>query len=99
MASRNRGKGKPKLRDLSRAPLTFEERDALGNSLAVASQPITLAILGSVLVENDLEELLRHRLRRKDNETWLWLLSDIGSLATFHHKIAMGYALGGLLSA
>jgi hypothetical protein len=89
----SRGKPKPKISDISRTPPTREELDALAASLESDElHPITAAILGAVLVEHELENELRRRLRCND-DTWGELLSDIGPLRTFHSKIVMGCAL------
>ena len=56
MASRNRGKAK--LRDLSRLPPEYDEIVALHDELHKPQQPITTAILGAVMVEHHLEQLL-----------------------------------------
>jgi len=63
--SRNRGKTKPKLRDLSEQPLTFEEQGALLDALVAATPPIVTAILGAVMVEHELETSLRRKLPRE----------------------------------
>jgi hypothetical protein len=91
MASRNRGKQKPKLADLSRTSPTWEEAEALFDAF-LAAPPIAKAIIGAAMVEHELEQLLRQRFARKDNETWAALISDHGPLATFDQKITAGYA-------
>jgi hypothetical protein len=53
----SKGRKKPKLRDLSVNPLTYEEQTALIDAVAAAAHPINSAILGAVLVEH---ELLHH---------------------------------------
>jgi hypothetical protein len=90
--SRNRGKPKPKLRDLGRDHPSYEETKAVFEATRGA-QPITAAILGAVLVELELERLLRYRLVRQSDEDWIDLTSDNGPLGTFHQKILMGRAL------
>ncbi|MGH6848272.1 MAG: hypothetical protein ACREC0_12795 [Methylocella sp.] len=59
--TRNRGKPKPKLRDLSRARPTDEEPKTLIDAFYTAS-PIARAIIGAVLVEHELDELLRKKV-------------------------------------
>jgi hypothetical protein len=87
-------KSKPKLRDFSRTPLTPEELAALSKALSESVHPIVAGILGSILVEHELEVLLRQRFRRKDDATWALLLSDNGPLSSFYAKIVMGHAFG-----
>jgi hypothetical protein len=94
MASRNRGKTKMKLRDLSRLRLDPKESEELGAALGAMQNPISTAILGAVMVEHDLETLLRTRFKRKDDETWALLLTDNGPLNSFFSKIVAGYAFG-----
>jgi hypothetical protein len=93
MASRNRGQKKPKLRDLSRTQPSVDEEAALSRLLTEATNPITVAIVGAVLVEHQLETLLRERIPRGgDQETWDILTNDVGPLSTFHRKIELAYA-------
>jgi DNA-binding MltR family transcriptional regulator len=92
MASRNRGKAK--LRDLSRLPLAPAEWIALSNQLNKGEHPIATAILGAVMVEHHLEELLRPRFKRNDDKTWAMLTANNGPLNSFDCKIALGYAFG-----
>jgi hypothetical protein len=93
MASRNRGKSKPKLRDLGRKLPTTEEAMEVFRAARIDSDPITAAILGAVLVESELEALLRHRLKRQSDTEWAELVADNGPLSTFHRKILLGRAL------
>jgi hypothetical protein len=46
------------------------------------------------MVEQDLERLMRHRLHRKDDETWALITGENGPLRSFHTKILGAYALG-----
>ena len=91
MPSRNRGKPKQKLRDLSRIPLTKEERKAVQQALVDNESPIATAILGATIVEMELETELRARFSRKDDDTWKDLISDVGPLGTFNQKIVAAY--------
>jgi hypothetical protein len=93
MPSRNRGKPKPKLRDLSVNPLTHEEVNALIDAVGAASTPIAVAILGAVLVEHELEASLRGRLRLPDDKIWEEMVDERGPLSTLARKIAIGHAL------
>jgi hypothetical protein len=86
-------KRKPKLRDLSYAVPTGEEKRTLITSLVSAS-PISAAVMGAVLVEHELEGLIRKRFRRNDDDTWKDLLNDQGPLRSFHSKILTAYAFG-----
>jgi DNA-binding MltR family transcriptional regulator len=86
---------KTKLRDLSRLPPEYDDLIALSYAVANKDQhPIATAILGAVMVEHELDVLLRSKLRHKDDETWAILIADNGPLNSFSCKIAMGYALG-----
>jgi hypothetical protein len=93
MPSRNRGKRKPKLRDLSVNPLTPKEINALLDAINAATAPIAVAILGAVLVEHELERSLHARLRVRDDAIWQDMMDERGPLSTFARKIAMGHAL------
>ena len=91
--SRNRGKPKPKLQDLSKMPLTYDEQQALVNSLSRFEHPITTAVLGCAMVEHQLELSIQKRIPRKDEDTWKALTLEIGPLSTFHRKITLALAL------
>ncbi len=90
--SRNRGRRKPKLRDLSLASPTPEESRTIRDSLPEAD-PIAAAIMGTAIVEHELDVLLRRRIPGVDDDTWADLLSDNGPYGTFSAKIRMGHAL------
>jgi DNA-binding MltR family transcriptional regulator len=94
MVSRNRGVRKPKLRDYSQKPLTPEEKTALLAAIKAQQFPIPTAILGAVMVEHEMELLLRRRLKRNDDDTWEELLNESGPLRSFYSKIILGYAMG-----
>jgi hypothetical protein len=92
--SRNRGQSKPKLRDLSVNPLTYEEQTALISAIGAATTPITVTILGAVLVEHELETSLRKRFRIPDDKLWTEkMVGENGPLSTFYRKIMIGHAL------
>jgi DNA-binding MltR family transcriptional regulator len=91
--SRNRGKPKPKLRDLGRIPPTDEEIKALRNA-AQSADPIVTAILGAVLVEHELDNHLRKRVAKKNDDVWSDMVSEAGPFSTFSRKIMAGHALG-----
>jgi hypothetical protein len=96
MASRNRGRPKPKLSDLSRTPPSPEELKALSSDFynaAHTAYPTAAAILGAVVVEQELETLLRRRLVKRDDVLWSELVAENGPLSTFYRKIVMGRAL------
>jgi DNA-binding MltR family transcriptional regulator len=89
----SKGKRKAKLRDYSRITLSAEESDALRKQLLqLEENPIATAILGAVLVEYELDGLLRRRFRRNDDETWERLVSEQGPLHSLYAKIVAGYA-------
>jgi hypothetical protein len=91
--SRNRGKPKPKLRDLSINPLTHSEQTAVLDAVAATASPIATAILGAVLVEHELEASLRKRFKIPDDEDWKEMVDEGGFLSTFARKIMVGRAL------
>ena len=91
--SRNRGKPKPSLRDYSRVRLSSEQKISLIKTIGtVTHHSIVTAILGCVIVEHDLDVLLRRRFKRNDDETWKSLQDEKGPLQTFYSKIVLGYA-------
>ena len=94
MVSRNRGKPKLTLRDLSRIAPTDEERKAVRKALRDVESPITTAVLGASIVELELETELRNRFRRADDETWKSLTGDVGPLSTFNQQIIAAYGFG-----
>jgi hypothetical protein len=93
VAHMSRGRKKPKLRDLSVNPLTFEEQKALIDAVGAAAHPINIAILGAVLVEHELDESLRKRMGTTDDEEWENLVDERGPLNSFARKIALGRTL------
>lgn len=93
MASRNRGKKRRKLRDLSVAPLTDAEKTALVDALTAGSNPITTAVLGAVTVEHELDSSLRRKLRTRDDSEWEGLVEERGPLSSLYAKIVLGHTL------
>jgi hypothetical protein len=93
MGGGSRGVKKEKLRHLSTRQTTAEEARAVNHALLAAGSPIAVAILGAVLVEHDLERVIRRRLSIRDDEDWEALLDERGPLSTFHRKIEMAYVL------
>jgi DNA-binding MltR family transcriptional regulator len=84
---------KLKLRHYSTIALTPEQSAKLRKLLLEYKQhSITIAILGAVMVEHELDTLLRRRFKRKDDNTWDELVSDRGPLSSFYAKIVAGYA-------
>ncbi len=94
MPSRNRGKPKQNLRRYSALPPTSEERQRLSNALVPTHPPIILAVVGHTLVETHLENLLRQRLKRRDDDTWVSLIQEPGPISSFDKKSSLAYALG-----
>lgn len=94
MPSRNRGKPRKSLRDLSRVHPTAEERDVLRRTMAKTEAQIATAILGASIIEYELETELRPRFRRHDDDVWTELTDERGPLGTFSQKIVAAYALG-----
>ena len=92
MRGGSRGRKKQKLRDLSRAIPTGDEVIELGRSL-VNAHPTAAGILGAVIVEHDIETLLRDRLARNDDQLWLQLTEDNGPPGTMFRKIQLARAL------
>jgi hypothetical protein len=93
MASRNRGKPKPKLRQLSRSAPSGDDI-ALWRERFSQLHPIATAVWGAAMVEHELESLIRRRIARNDDDTWNDLVDTGGALSTFSAKITLGYALG-----
>ena len=94
MASRNRGRKKPKLSDFGRLKPTLEEVEELFAEFNTIQSPIVAAILGQALVEIELDTLLRARFVRQDDDTWELLTDITGPLSSFYAKITAGYAFG-----
>jgi hypothetical protein len=89
----SKGRKKPKLRDLSVNPLTYEEQTALIDAVAAAAHPINSAILGAVLVEHELDTSLRKRMNITDDEEWEKIVAESGPLNSFSRKIVLGRTL------
>lgn len=85
---------KPKLRDLSKRPVTREDEQALLQAFLSGSSPIVAAILGQAMVEYELEKLIRTRFKNVSDETWEEMTGDRGPLNTFSQKISAGFAFG-----
>jgi DNA-binding MltR family transcriptional regulator len=88
-----RKKQKIKLRELSRRTPTRAEVSATMAAFD-AGVPIVIAILGQALIENELEQLLRPKFKRKDDASWSRLTDENGPLDTFNRKIRAAYAFG-----
>jgi hypothetical protein len=86
--------GKPKLRDIARIIPTVEEAHKVLDVAEGTDSPIASAILGATLIERELETLLRDRLSKKDDNTWISLTSESGPFGTFSRKIAFGNRRG-----
>jgi|EndMetStandDraft_3_1072993.scaffolds.fasta_scaffold2428855_1 hypothetical protein len=65
-----------KFRDLSRLQPEFQDDIDRLEEFGKEHHSITTALLGAVIVEHDLETLLRSKFRRKDDETWATLVAD-----------------------
>lgn len=89
----SRGKPKRKLRSLITEP-PGEKEESLWAGGFDDHTPIAAAIIGCVMVEHQLETLLRDRLRNSDDSTWSALTDSNGPMSTLTQKIMMGYALG-----
>lgn len=90
-----RGRGKqPKrlLKDVARELPNDEEHAALTRAMT-DGPPIVTAILGQALVEIELENLLRTRLKKQDDDTWDIMTEDGAPLNTFRQKITAGLGL------
>ena len=91
----SKGARKSKLRDYSNITLTSEEKSALLKAATALEQhSIVAAVLGHVIVEHELDALLRRRLTRKDDKTWERLTAENGPLRSFYAKIELAYGLG-----
>jgi hypothetical protein len=93
-ASRNRGKKKAKLRDYSHLSLTKEEKQTVAAiAHSVEQNPMVTAILGAILVEHELDNLLRPKFKNLDDDEWKDLQNEQGPLRSFSAKISIGRAL------
>jgi DNA-binding MltR family transcriptional regulator len=87
------GRRKPKLRDYSSITLSTEQKDALRAALMGQDwHPIATAILGAVMLEHEVDLLLRRKFLRRDDSAWETLVSEQGPLRTFSSKIITGFA-------
>jgi hypothetical protein len=92
-ASRNRGVKKAKLRDYSHIQLTKEEQDQVSEvAHSIEQNPMVTAILGAVLVEHELDSLIRPKFKKADDDTWRALQEEQGPLRSFSAKISIGLA-------
>lgn len=91
MASRNRGKSKTKLRDLSRIEPSDEELYAQLDAV-YQGDSTTAAIIGAALIEHQLENLLRAHFPHNSAEIWRELTSDAGPLGTMQKKLILAKA-------
>ncbi len=86
---------KKTIHDLTREWPTSAEMDALRDALTQHSGvPIVVALLGTAMIEYELERLLRSRFRRQDDTTWGRLVGDNGPLNSLAAKITAGHAFG-----
>src|SRR2546425_322546 len=83
------------LRNYGQVTLTLEEAQALRDkAIDLDSDPIAIAVLGAVLVEHELDKLLRRRFRRIGDEDWELLISENGPLASLYSKGLLAHAFG-----
>jgi hypothetical protein len=61
--------------------------------VAEPADPIATAILGSALVEHELEKQIRQRFKRNDDTFWKEMTGDKGPVGTFYAQIVIGYAM------
>jgi DNA-binding MltR family transcriptional regulator len=91
----SKGRRKFSLRDYSRLLLSTEDRAALLQAATATEQhSMVIAVLNAIVLEHELESLLRRRLSKRDDQTWKRLLDDHGPLSSFHQKIELAHALG-----
>lgn len=84
---------KPSSRNLKkRKPTEEEARQVVDTLLSPNQPPIVTAILGQAIIEYELDNLLRRRVSRKDDTSWIALIEDGGPFSTFHAKIHAGYS-------
>ncbi|MDX2145871.1 MAG: MltR family transcriptional regulator [Rhodospirillaceae bacterium] len=93
MKSANRKIKKGSLKNLSGGAPTDEEHAAVLKILVKGPQMVTV-ILGSALVEHEIENLLLQVLKNKDSNILDELTNADGPISTFSQKILLGYALG-----
>lgn len=94
MSSRNRGRKKAKLRDISREHPSLTEHNAVIEAMvASAASPIVAVTLGASMVEIELEKALRKRFARNDDILWGELTAERGPVGTLSQKIDVAFAL------
>lgn len=91
----SRGKPKPKLRDLTRAKPTKEDY-AKWRDTIFDQHPMVCAIWGASMIEHELEDIIRRRLKRNDDALWAKLTERGAPLSSFAGKIDLAYAIGAL---
>jgi hypothetical protein len=90
---RTKGNKAASLRDLTRKHPSDAERAAL-RAVFFDGNPLVTAILGQTMVEIEVDELLRERLKHRDDHTWKLMTEERGPFSTFHAKIIAGRAMG-----
>lgn len=90
---RNRGRIKPSLRSLSREKPTRQELLHQLDTM-VWAPPIILAVLTAAIIDQELEDLLRRKLKVADDTFFEELADNDGPLGTLSRKIDLGFALG-----
>lgn len=93
MSEKSESKPRTKLRDAMRERPTLSESRALQIAFLSENSPLCVAIYGQALIESDLDQILRFKLPRNDDGTWIRLTDVGGPLETFNAKILLGYAL------
>lgn len=83
----------PALRQVSRQAPTESETDAVASAL-VEGPPIVAAVLAQSILDNELERLLRAKMKRTDQPNWDRVTGENGPLGTFYQKALMAHALG-----
>lgn len=83
----------PKVRDLSRQTPSADQLTATEDAFRQGTS-LACAILGSALLEHELEHDLRRLFKNNDDETWRRLTTEDGPLGTFSAKIVAGRAFG-----
>jgi DNA-binding MltR family transcriptional regulator len=92
---RNRGKKAREKRELTTRELSMDERNALLDAMLTPPLAISYAIIGALLVEDELELSIKSRLRKISQQEWESILADKdGPLGNFDRKIKFASYLG-----
>jgi DNA-binding MltR family transcriptional regulator len=90
-AEASKKNGKPRI---SRRWPDSEQTSVLIDQISHTQPAMVVAILGATLLEYDIDQLLRAKLKHRDDETWTRLTGEKGAISSFSSKTELAYALG-----